>query len=263
MPLVDISQIEGRKSFHDFQSKTHISLQNKYVYVPVDKVANSTVKDRLYRIEYEPVGWETVTVFDKKCAPLLSPFQLPWDQVREVLNSGNYTRFAFVRNPYTRLLSCYLDRIMRVKSHPRMQLMKQLGRSRGSSTPTFNEFVQTISRQESIRQNSHWRVQSDELLCGAIDYDFVGKFEDLTEDMATVSHMIWGELRSDMDLSGKKNSNSSPRATSAGKSLADYYSDEMVRLVKERYAEDFENFGYSEELADANSYGESLVVKSE
>lgn len=259
MPLVDIDQIQGRKKFHDFHSKTNISLQNKYVYVAVDKVANSTVKERLYRIEYQPVGWKTLTLFDKKCSPLLSPYQLPWDQVRDVLNSGNYTRFAFVRNPYTRLLSCYLDRIMRTQSTPRLRLMKHMGRPRGSGAPTFEEFVQTVTQQASVTQDPHWREQSDELLVGAFDYDFIGKFEGLADDMAAVSQMIWGELRPEMDLSGKKNSNSSPRATSAGKSLADYYTDDMVRLVQDRYAADFQNFGYSVELEDANEYGESLV----
>lgn len=259
MPLVDISQIEGRKKFRDFQSKTNISLQNRYVYVALDKVANSTVKDRLYRIEYEPVGWKAVTLFDKKCSPLLSPYQLPWDQVRDVLNGGNYTRFAFVRNPYTRLLSCYLDRIMRARSTPRRRLMKQMGRSMGSSAPTFEEFVRTVTQQASVTQDSHWRDQSDELLIGTFDYDFIGKFEGLTDDMASISQMIWGELRPDMDLSGKKNSNSSPRATGAGKSVVDYYTDEMARLVRDRYAADFENFGYSLDLEDASAYGESVA----
>lgn len=252
-------QLRGRKQFNDFQNKTNISLQNKYVYVAVDKVANSTIKDRLYTIEYEPVGWEAVSLFDKKCSPLLSPYQLPWDQMCEVLNSGAYTRFAFVRNPYTRLLSCYLDRVMRSRSTQRRRIMRQLGRSSG--TPSFDEFVRAVVRQGPVKQDSHWRIQSHELLHGTLDYDIIGKFEGLADDLAAVSRRIWGELRPEMDLSGGKNSNASPRATDAGKNLEEHYSDELADLVRSKYADDFRNFGYSGDLAEANSYGEALFSR--
>src|SRR5688500_17010737 len=128
MALYEISQVKARKKLADFENNTNISLSNNYVYFAVDKVANSSIKNSLFEIEYAPVGKKALTLYDERCSPLLSPYQLPPTLLREVLNSGNYFRFAFVRNPYSRLLSCYLDRILTASSKPRRQLNALLKR---------------------------------------------------------------------------------------------------------------------------------------
>lgn len=247
MALYDPSSIKHRKKLHDFENNTNISLRNRYVYFAVDKVANSSIKNSLFEIEYAPVGKKTVTLYDKRSSPLLSPYQLPPDLLREVLNSGNYFRFAFVRNPYARLLSCYLDRILTASSKPRRQLNAYL-KSRGENTEdvSFSSFIRAICSQDSNTQNSHWRVQTDDILYGDIEFDFIGKFESLWEDMAIVSSRIWGELRPEM---ANKDINKSPRATHAGGKLHEFYTPELAALVVERFAPDFDAFGYERDLS--------------
>ena len=252
MEWYDPSVISQYKRTNDFEANTNISLRNRYVYLAVDKAANSTIKERLYRIEYEPTNWDIVTLYDKRSSPLLSPHQLPPDLLRQVFTSGDYYRFTLVRNPFTRLLSCYLDRIRRQTSRPRRQLNANLKR-RGTDPASvdFYTFVQAICEQGSAQQNSHWRVQSDDILFDRVDFDYVGKFENLAQEMSRFSQAIWGVQRDEMDIVGPRDTNSSPQVTNAGSRLRDYYTPELVDLVQERYRADFKNFEYPLELPEA------------
>lgn len=246
MPLYDTSTIKHHKKLVDFENNTNISLRHRYVYFAVDKVANSSIKNSLFDIEYAAVGKKALTLYDKRCSPLLSPYQLPLELLRDVLNSGNYFRFAFVRNPYSRLLSCYLDRILTASSKPRRQLnafLKKQGQS--FDEVTFEKFVRAVCDQSPNLQNSHWRVQTDDILHGLVEFDFIGKFETLWPDMAIVSSRIWGDLRPEM---ANKDVNKSPRATNAGARLREYYTPELANLVATRFASDFGAFGYERDI---------------
>ncbi|GAB3734947.1 hypothetical protein GCM10028862_18360 [Luteimonas pelagia] len=247
MALYDPASIKGRKKLVDFENNTNISLRHRYVYFAVDKVANSSIKNSLFEIEYAPVGKKTVTLYDKRSSPLLSPYQLPIELLRDVLNSGNYFRFAFVRNPYSRLLSCYLDRILTASSKPRRQLNAFIKRKGGQiDDVSFEAFIEAICEQSSNAQNSHWRVQADDILHGEVEFDFIGKFERLWQDMAIVSSRIWGELRPEM---ANKDVNKSPRATNAGGKLREFYTPELAARVAERFAADFDAFGYERDIS--------------
>ncbi|WP_158637103.1 sulfotransferase family 2 domain-containing protein [Arenimonas daejeonensis] len=249
MAIYDQTLIARRKRPIDFEDSTNISLRNKYVYFAVDKVANSSIKNSLYTIELESVNKAPPSPFDKRLSPLLSPYQLPPDLLRVVLNSGNYFRFAFVRNPYSRTLSCYLDRILNPTSKPRAHLLRTLkAKDVVTEDISFDLFVRTICAQKSPDQNSHWRVQADDILWGDMEFDFIGKFENLWEDMGEVSRRIWGEVRPPMAASEV---NKSPKVTNAGSKLAQFYTPELADLIYERFRADFDAFGYSRDFAAA------------
>lgn len=234
--------IRQRKRIGDFERNTNISLLNKYVYFAVDKAANSTIKQCLFEIEYSPIGATPLTLFDKRCSPLLSPYQLPSDLKQQALMSDEFFRFAFVRNPYSRLLSCYLDRILRQTSRPRRELNIEL-KKRGTSTAevTFEAFVQITCNQRSPAQNSHWRRQYDDLCCDLVELHYIGRFETLWSDMARVSERIFGKLMPEMCDRGI---NKAPTQTSADQQVRQYYTQELADLVFESYEQDFKSFGY-------------------
>lgn len=234
------------KRYKDFENSTNISLRNRYVYFAVDKVANSTIKNAFFEIEYLPVKKPVLTLRDKRASPLLSPYQLGMPLLKEVLNSGNYFRFAFVRNPYSRLLSCYLDRILDTRSSPRKQLDAYLEKSGfATNNIAFTDFVRAACNQESPRQNSHWRAQTDDILLDHVDFDFIGKFENLWNDLADISRSIWGSVPAQMS---NESVNKSPSVTGADSKLGEFYTPELVDMVATRYKEDFERFGYSFDL---------------
>lgn len=232
---VNETAIRNTKGWPDYQNNTNISLVNRYIYFAVDKVANSTVKQILFDEEYSAVNWETKTLYDPRCSPLLSPYQLPYNP-EELFISERMFKFAFVRNPYSRILSCYLDRILTLSSRPSRQFRRRLNKEEFE----FEDFVNLICSQEPREQNSHWRVQYDDILFEFVDFDFVGKFESLEEDLSLVYSRIFGKPLSKFSLEG----NYSPKRTSASEKVKRFYTQRMLDKVYDAYRKDFEAFGY-------------------
>lgn len=241
MKLIDT--LSGIKPKNDFFNHTYISLRNHYVYMAVGKAANSTVKHHLYELEYAGTRFKTKSLHDRQYAPLLSPFQLSDDLLEEVLTSPKYYRFSVVRNPYARLLSCYLDRIVPGNSAPYRQLLLAMNKPDGTKV-SFSEFINTVCRQNPFDQNNHWRLQVCEIFSNKIKYNLIGKQENFSEDMS----IIWPHIASGKGVPNFSAENKSPSITSANKHLNDYYTSELIELVREAYRDDFSEFGYSIDL---------------
>ncbi|WP_216824141.1 sulfotransferase family protein [Dietzia sp. WMMA184] len=226
-----------------------ISMRHKYVFFPISKNANWTLKTIFRSVEMEAIGpgYKVESAHQLFNPPLISPYQVGEEfYANEVLQS--YYKFTFVRNPYTRLLSCYLDRIHgNPRSVPRRRFNTVSGFSSNDEV-TFSDFVQIISSQKSIDMNDHWRDQYSNLLAGNVSFDFIGRFENMREDL---EHVFKARIP-DSDLYRRlERQNNSPQVTSAGSLLSKYYSDELVEIVSERYRMDFETFGYSTDLESA------------
>jgi hypothetical protein len=238
-----IDKIAYVKPTADLFNHTYISLRNHYMYTAVGKAANSTVKHHIYQLEYHGTRFKAKSIHDRQSSPLLSPFQLPDDLMEEVFTSSKYYRFSIVRNPYSRLLSCYLDRIVPADSAPYRQLMLLMGKPIGTLV-SFAEFIEAVCKQMPYDQNNHWRLQTSEIGTSAIEYDFVGKQENFAADMATV----WQHIAPSRILPNFTTENKAPSITSANERLNQYYTPELIEMVKEAYSDDFKTFGYSPDL---------------
>jgi hypothetical protein len=233
-------RVAAIKPKQDFLNHTYISLRHGYMYAAVGKAANSTVKHHLYELEYRGTRFKTKSLHDRQSSPLLSPFQLPPTMLEEVLGSDRFFRFTVVRNPYSRILSCYLDRIVPANSQPYRQLIVALGREVGTAVG-FDEFVRAICRQRPFEQNNHWRLQVAELCHGAICYDEIGKQEHFADDMARIWKRITRGLVPAPDFVME---NKAPSITSAENRLSEFYTSELTDLIRNAYAADFDAFDY-------------------
>ena len=83
-----------------------------------------------------------------------------------------YFKFAFVRNPWDRLVSAYSDRLNRPRRRPGRLFQ---------TTNTFDEYVHFEARRGKLFQ--HKQLAGAD---GQITLDFIGRFETLQEDFATV-----------------------------------------------------------------------------
>jgi len=129
------------KTRNDFENNTHISLKNRYVFIQVSKAASSSVKWALQSLEFLNTPWKVMDVNNKFYAPHISPYQVSEESLEEIFNSDSFKKVAFVRNPYTRLLSCYLHRIIgNPRSASNKALMFATG-GKGGPDISFNEFV--------------------------------------------------------------------------------------------------------------------------
>ena len=243
-----LDSVKKHKAWQEFQDQTNISLRNRYVYFAIGKVANSTIKHCLFEVEYEDQPREALSLFDKRASPLLSPFQLRDEDFLNIINGREFFKFAIVRNPFSRLLSCYLDRIRTRSSPPSRAIRRYIRAQGGEPNPlTFAVFVRAACSQKSPEMNAHWRVQWDDICYPEVDFDFIGHFEHLWEDLGTVNEKIWGTLRPEF---ADPQANYSPKRTDASAQLREFYTDELSELVRNRYRLDFETFGYGDSIED-------------
>lgn len=227
-----------------------ISLRRKYVYFPIAKAGNSSIKYELRAKEAADCYYTIKATHETFHPPLVAPAQLdPNFYVDEVLR-GDFFRFTFVRNPFSRVLSCYLDRILGIPGQPVPPARKQLCRQMKVPLDyevSFAEFVEFICSQNSYDMNEHWRDQYSTLQCGEISLDFIGKLESLAGDLEFVSRRVCRPNETPLSHEFNK----SPQKTSATARLGEFYDARLTELVRKRYERDFVTYGYAMEIGIA------------
>lgn len=235
-----LKRIYQTKPVRDFQEHFYISLRHRYAFHTIGKAANSTVKHIFYSQELAGTRFPMPSVHDRMASPLLSSYQLSDMDLRNVLYEQDFLRFTFVRNPFSRILSCYLDRIQDQKSRPYNELMNFMGKERGYA-PSFPEFIEAICAQSVYQQNNHWRVQYYDAMANCFEYDFIGKQESFAEDISHLYRRIFNRPLED----GAVKTNASPSQTSASQKVLEYWTKDLQECFVEKYEADFEYFNYA------------------
>jgi hypothetical protein len=224
---------------------THISLVNRYAYVEVPKAGCGTMKATLGGMEAARMGPGLVQrVQDNphnrlNATPFVKPFQLPPDLLEAVLTSPDYRRFTVVREPASRLLAGYIEKIGQglKQSGP---IVAALAETRGFEISpadiTLDQFLDVISGQDSRDQDPHWRRQCDHLGLGIVPYDAVIHLEELDASWARI-----GKLTSTPGLQEQFFCRNSTGARSL---MAAYYTPELLERVAATYARDYAELGY-------------------
>lgn len=241
----DLSFMGGYASLPLIVYSINISLRFRYIYFETPKAACSTIKRFLIRNESPDiwlgaaadVGYDEFAQFhDREFSPLLSPKQVfPF---AEKMTSGKYFRFCFVRNPYARLLSAYLDQVTGQHRFA-VEARRQLGLPMASEvTPSFTSFVEAVCVQPIETMDVHWKPQYHHTCQHAVEYDFIGRVENFEQDIATVA----GRLGLDLSLLERY----APHATQSANKLSQFYTPHLRRKVYEKFEKDFVHFGYPE-----------------
>lgn len=222
-----------------FNYGLNISLKHGYVYVETPKVGCSTIKLTLQRLELQDEDFHHEPLADahkRQFSPLIGPAQV--GDLPKFLSRSDITRFCFVRNPYARLLSCYLDKIAGNASQ-KGQILRQLGYDPYSLQIdiSFEQFVSAVEAQPISVMDPHWRIQYYQTFHDTIAYDFVGRFEAFDADLRHIGRRI----SPDFDRYYKTEDR---HRTAAAVNLESYYSDALQRRVYSIYRKDFEAFAY-------------------
>ncbi len=218
--------------------RVFISLQYKYIYVSVPKAACSTTKNYLASCELgsQVTYLNFEDVHDRILSPLLSPTQI-MHLFPEILSDKSFYKFTFVRNPYHRILSAYKDKIINHKSY-RYQVIKHIQNDPLTDRPiSFEEFVRTIYNCADHEMNTHWMPQHHLIMDHAIQYDHIGKVETYQNDILEISKSIG--LKFKFLHQETRNESNSERY------LKECYTDDLCRMVKIKYREDFLRLSYS------------------
>lgn len=185
----------------------------------IPKAANSTIVTNLVRLK---LGHDVPSRQAKKI--FTHPGRLSRARMERF---DELFKFTVVRNPYTRVLSAYLDKIARFPHR------------RGNDI-SFGEFLQRLAGDRRfLYSNAHWVPQADLLLIPAQEFDVIGKVESLDRDLNQIKQRI-------CPGAGDQITNAGPPPTGAAKKLRRYYSDDaLIALVADIYRDDFATFGYS------------------
>ncbi len=224
-----------------------ISHKHRFIYFVVQKVACTSIKTALLplfdtnldkrkdTLESGPSKSGVHKFFDQ------SGYQITKRQLVKELDGKyrDYFKFAFVRNPWDRLLSCYLNKLTEggpgLKSPPSLAARVYPGM-------TFAEFVEVVSEVPDKEANIHFKSQCS-VICGRGDdkpimANFIGRFENLVSDFEIVMRKIGDDRVEQLPhLMHSKGRGSVP--------YTKFYDDRLRELVYRRYKDDIDIFGYS------------------
>lgn len=144
-------------------------------------------------------------------------------------------KFAFVRNPWDRLVSRY-SYLLRTTDHPRHEFVRGLN--------NFEAYLLWEIRRGKMHQHTYVTDARGNWLV-----DFVGYFERLEEDFAKVCKRLG--LHAEL-----------PRTNiSSHRDYRTYYDDRTRDLVAKHFQRDIELFGYTFESLPAKSRPRELVSR--
>lgn len=207
----------GAQPHRDVLVERFVLPASALVAAPIPKVASRTIQAMFGQIG----GGRQV---------ICSPDQLMRD------HAGSFV-FSFVRNPWSRVHSCWKDKIADAVTPGKLMI---LSRYRGLRPfMPFAEFVEWLASDEGRDElaDRHWlsQVRHLETEAGQGICDFVGRIEAFDEGLSQI------EAATGVALPRIAAQNVTPGGSGG---YAEAYDDHLRALVARRYGEDIECFGY-------------------
>jgi hypothetical protein len=195
-------------------------------YFPSDEQYNITIchEKKFIWFRVAKVGTRTIfNVFDKANITLDAehPFlcHYPANLYRD------YFKFAFVRNPWDRLVSCWHNKVIddnyfKFSNDVRIKMQN------------FANFVDYVTELDINKCDLHLRLQSKLIDLNNVDY--IGRFENFSSDLSEVIQTLGlGKIEIE-----KKNTSSTKR------DYRDYYDKNLRQKVAKLYSKDIRIFSY-------------------
>jgi hypothetical protein len=116
-----------------------------------------------------------------------------WHAVEPVWKAGTAFTFTFTRHPENRAYSAFTNFFVdksNIATHNHWGPMQDHGYDEGRGVSynfdVFLDYVAHTMEISPLRTDAHWRPQVLNIGYGRIDYDFIGKVENLNADIQTV-----------------------------------------------------------------------------
>ena len=147
---------------------------------------------------------------------------------KEEIDFNSKFSFCFIRNPFDRLVSCWINRITYLNKIANKELEKV----------SFSEFIKKIKEIPDSKADEHFRSQTwfmkknDEFI-----FDFIGRVEYIEDDWKIVSDKIGIQYTEIPHIKkSRKDSGEYNKHFQNNKNL--------INIVKKRFEEDFELLDY-------------------
>jgi len=199
---------------------------NRLQFIPSSHCYNLTISHERKFVWFRVAKVGTRTIFDHmKDNGVHLDLEHPYRVYYAPRLYGDYFKFAFVRNPWDRLVSCWHDKVLKINhfkfDDANLARMKE-----------FGHFVDYVSRLDIENCDIHLRPQ-----CSLIDLehiDYLGRLETFTDDL----YFVFQQL--DIPSAELSHKNKSFRQ----KDYKAYYTDELRESVYQIYRKDIQIFGY-------------------
>lgn len=222
-----------------------VSQRHRCLYVPVPKVASTTLLAVLYEVEGLPIPERLPGVPDRHSR---GPGSLPGlasmsDAERQVVLSGaSYLRCSVVRNPYTRIVAAWFNKIW-LRAGDSIATQEAISAWCGrlpSDPPTFEQFVDWVCSTENPETcDPHWRPMVRLLAIDEVNYNLIGRAEALVPSLLPLAHRVGLAAEEFAQLLERSAAN-----RSVPFDRTHLYNERTAARVAEFYSEDFRRFGY-------------------
>jgi hypothetical protein len=186
-----------------------------------------------------------------------------------IIFSSKYLRVIFVRHPFERLASAYIDKIASLNSKPfslydnlrraicrkyskfyltknqrafyrvHKNLNKQINEPCRKIIPTFEHFIEYLM-SDQVKGDVHWKPYSSLCQFCLIKYNFIGKFETLEQDLPKLIKYLG--LNSNDWI--KENYFNSGKTKENYKLMFSNLNQKLICYLKYFYQNDFQLFDY-------------------
>lgn len=199
-----------------------IPRDGSFCYFRIPKAANSTIVKTLGAHYYEDANKVKINALKARFARHPKVRELDGDELL-----AKAFCWTVVRNPFSRVLSCYYSKIrdpkFAARRHPDLA-----DRLSGMSLSDFLVFL----NDGGLLQDPHWAPQTELLPIPASRLHFVGRVESLDRDLPIIMQKITNSFDGIVDHSrGRRGS---------GDNVASEFGSTDRRMVEKLYARDFE-----------------------
>lgn len=207
-----------------------ISDSHKFIFVHVRKAAGSSIRDTLEPLSIKPAKKLASKVKSRLLKTEVVYQKFAYRQHSDILKVKKimpkaifdaYFKFAFIRNPWKRLVS-EIEFIKRTPDHGRFKKVNKI---------SFDEYI--------VYQSKRGDAHMVNMLCdknGILQMDFIGRFENLQED--------WNYVCSKLNIENKQLTH---RKRGDKIDYSQYYNQKNKDLVSKLWSKDIETFNYSYE----------------
>jgi hypothetical protein len=240
--------------FHFSPFKVYVNRPQRTVVILNPKVGTQSFRYILNRGLREQFGWKDASngryrLFKNAREFSFAPLR---DYLHALSNQSDYEFFCFVRNPYARLRSAWLDKLAfgHEQGYPRStrhrvigplrafaRAKKLAGGDEGTPIP-FSTFVAYVEQEPPGKRDHHWDEQYSVLLMDFLRYNRVFKLE--TEFGEGVVHIL---TRIGFEKTWIERTMQQPRNESAKFNETVFDADLATRVAR-IYSRDFPALGY-------------------
>ena len=250
----------------------------RFVYCPIPKVACSSFKRLAVQLSHLENKEEILNLpsrflhsYVDHSLTFFAHYNDNREAAMQLLKNDDYFKFVIVRNPWDRFASAYLNKFITPKNlkkstSPGKEVVKNLYGKRGlqpdwDKAITFRQFVEYVVANKDEDIDGHWRPQY--LFVNDNKFDFITKLENLTEDFAYIKKRLG--ITCDLPWSNRSKREKNSSGVQPEKKIRGHYADydrsqlrklgqypkyqefytpDLIELVRQRYKQDIETFGY-------------------